>query len=61
MAVKGPQSSIGKPGIDHILSAEQNGEINEDNMLYMIENVNAAGKSEMNTSMENLVEYDDQY
>ncbi|KAG0630560.1 hypothetical protein M758_1G187600 [Ceratodon purpureus] len=43
VAVKGPQSSIGKPGIDHILSAEQNGEINEDNMLYMIENVNAAG------------------
>ena len=33
-----------KCAIDHILDAQQKGEINEDNVLYIIENINAAGK-----------------
>jgi hypothetical protein len=32
-----------KCAIDHILEAEQKGEINEDNVLYIIENINVAG------------------
>jgi hypothetical protein len=44
VAVQGPHPSTEKAGIDHILAAEQNGEINEENILYMVENVNAAGK-----------------
>lgn len=43
VAVQGPHPSTKKAGIDHILAAEQNGEINEENILYMVENVNAAG------------------
>lgn len=44
LAVKGPDSSITKAaGIDYILDAQNKGEIDEDNVLYMIENVNAAG------------------
>ena len=33
-----------KCAIDHILDAEQKGEINEDNVLYIVENINVAGK-----------------
>lgn len=29
--------------IDHILDAQQKGEINEDNVLYIVENINVAG------------------
>lgn len=29
--------------IDHILEAEKKGEINEDNVLYIVENINVAG------------------
>lgn len=34
-----------KCAIDHILDAEQKGEINEDNVLYIVENINVAGNS----------------
>lgn len=30
--------------IDHILEAEKNGEINEKNVLYIVENINVAGE-----------------
>ena len=30
-------------GVDHILEAQRNGEINEDNVLYIVENMNVAG------------------
>lgn len=30
-------------GIDHILDAERKGEINYDNVLYIVENINVAG------------------
>lgn len=33
-----------KCAIDHILEAQQKGEINEDNVLYIVENINVAGK-----------------
>lgn len=29
--------------MDHILEAQQKGEINEDNVLYIVENINVAG------------------
>lgn len=29
--------------VDHILEAEKKGEINEDNVLYIVENINVAG------------------
>jgi hypothetical protein len=29
--------------IDHILEAQEKGEINEDNVLYIVENINVAG------------------
>jgi hypothetical protein len=32
-----------KCAIDHILEAQEKGEINEDNVLYIIENINVAG------------------
>lgn len=35
---------MGSAGIDHILEAQQMGEINEDNVRYIIENMNIAGK-----------------
>lgn len=31
--------------IDHILEAQDKGEINEDNVLYIVENINVAGKN----------------
>ncbi|ESQ51604.1 hypothetical protein EUTSA_v10016544mg [Eutrema salsugineum] len=38
-----PSGSEGlKCAIDHILEAQQNGEINEDNVLYIVENINVA-------------------
>lgn len=33
--------------IDHILDAQQKGEINEDNVLYIVENINVAGEFSM--------------
>lgn len=33
-----------KCAMDHILDAQQKGEINEDNVLYIVENINVAGK-----------------
>ena len=38
-----PPSNDEKCAIDHILDAQKNGEINEDNVLYIIENINVAG------------------
>jgi trans-cinnamate 4-monooxygenase len=36
-------SNVGdKVAIDHILEAQENGEINEDNVLYIVENINVA-------------------
>jgi len=32
-----------KCAIDHILDAQKKGEINEDNVLYIVENINVAG------------------
>ena len=44
LTVKGPHSSTTKAaGIDYILDAQKKGEIDEDNVLHMIENVNSAG------------------
>lgn len=34
-------------GIDHILEAQQKGEINNDNVLYVVENMNIAGVFQM--------------
>ena len=34
-----------KCAIDHILDAQKKGEINEDNVLYIVENINVAGKT----------------
>lgn len=42
--MKGAQSDADKCAIDHILDAQKKGEINEDNVLYIIENINVAGK-----------------
>ena len=40
-----PTGSTGglKCAIDHILEAQKKGEINEDNVLYIVENINVAG------------------
>ena len=35
---------MGKAGIDHILEAEEKGEINKDNVLYLVEGMNVAGR-----------------
>ena len=40
-----PPSNDEKVAIDHILEAQKNGEINEDNVLYIIENINVAGRA----------------
>ena len=37
-----PTGSV-KYAIDHILEAEEKGEINADNVLYIVENINVAG------------------
>lgn len=37
--------SNGKCAMDHILDAQNKGEINEDNVLYIVENINVAGNS----------------
>lgn len=39
-----------KCAIDHILEAQQKGEINEDNVLYIVENINVAGNFPLNLS-----------
>jgi len=39
-------------GIDHILEAEEKGEINEDNVLYIVENINVAAIETTLWSME---------
>jgi hypothetical protein len=39
-----------KCAIDHILEAQEKGEINEDNVLYIIENINVAGMPSFSSS-----------
>ncbi|KAI3461732.1 hypothetical protein Pfo_018395 [Paulownia fortunei] len=41
-STKGIDNNGLKCGIDHFLQAQQNGEINEDNVLYIVENMNVA-------------------
>ncbi|XP_077214532.1 trans-cinnamate 4-monooxygenase [Tasmannia lanceolata] len=41
-STRGSKSSELKCAIDHILDAQQKGEINEDNVLYIVENINVA-------------------
>lgn len=41
-----------KCAIDHILEAQQKGEINEDNVLYIVENINVAAIETTLWSME---------
>eukprot|EP01018_Ginkgo_biloba_P023814 Gb_25026 [translate_table: standard] len=44
-SVKGSTHIVGselKCAVDHILNAEKKGEINEDNVLYIVENINVA-------------------
>ena len=43
-STKGANNEGLKCAIDHILEAQQKGEINEDNVLYIVENINVAGK-----------------
>ena len=42
-STKAASSNEVKCAIDHILEAEDKGEINEDNVLYIVENINVAG------------------
>lgn len=41
-SVNPPKSDAEKCAIDHILEAQKKGEINEDNVLYIVENINVA-------------------
>ncbi|KAG0578998.1 hypothetical protein M758_4G053400 [Ceratodon purpureus] len=41
-SVNPPKSEAEKCAIDHILEAQKKGEINEDNVLYIVENINVA-------------------
>ncbi|EPS58735.1 cinnamate 4-hydroxylase, partial [Genlisea aurea] len=45
-------NGVDKCAMDHILEAEQRGEINEDNVLYVVENLNIAATETMVWSME---------
>ena len=42
---KTPSNNELKCAVDHILDAQQKGEISEDNVLYIVENINVAGES----------------
>ncbi|KAE9460913.1 hypothetical protein C3L33_07182, partial [Rhododendron williamsianum] len=42
--------SNGKCAMDHILEAQNKGEINEDNVLYIVENINVAGQPKIDTA-----------
>jgi hypothetical protein len=46
-----------KCATDHILEAQQKGEINEDNVLYIIENINVAGMHVQSFSSSSLFMY----
>ncbi len=43
LSVLGPKAQSEKCGMDHILDAQSKGEISEDNVLYIVENINVAG------------------
>ncbi len=45
LSVVSPTEQFEKCGMDHILDAQSKGEINEDNVLYIVENINVAGMS----------------
>ncbi|GLJ10546.1 hypothetical protein SUGI_0130190 [Cryptomeria japonica] len=51
-STKGPVSMSEKVAIDHILEAQDKGEINEDNVLYIVENINVAAIETTLWSME---------
>ncbi|CAM6036058.1 unnamed protein product [Sphagnum compactum] len=42
LSVVSPTEQFEKCGMDHILDAQSKGEINEDNVLYIVENINVA-------------------
>ncbi|CAM6045004.1 unnamed protein product [Sphagnum compactum] len=42
LSVLGPKAQSEKCGMDHILDAQSKGEISEDNVLYIVENINVA-------------------
>jgi trans-cinnamate 4-monooxygenase len=42
LSVVSPTEQVEKCGMDHILDAQSKGEINEDNVLYIVENINVA-------------------
>lgn len=48
--MKGPEA-VEECGIDHILEAEKNGEINEANIIYLIENLNGAGTGDFTADL----------
>ncbi|KAH9305800.1 hypothetical protein KI387_010204 [Taxus chinensis] len=51
-STRGPVSLNEKVAIDHILEAQDKGEINEDNVLYIVENINVAAIETTLWSME---------
>lgn len=42
-SIKSVDNKSLKCAIDHIIEAQEKGEINEDNVLYIVENINVAG------------------
>uniref|UniRef100_A0A0D6QVB7 Cinnamate 4-hydroxylase n=1 Tax=Araucaria cunninghamii TaxID=56994 RepID=A0A0D6QVB7_ARACU len=51
-STRGPVAMNDKVAIDHILEAQDKGEINEDNVLYIVENINVAAIETTLWSME---------
>nr|USH99604.1 cinnamate 4-hydroxylase [Cephalotaxus hainanensis] len=51
-SINGPVNMNEKVAIDHILEAQDKGEINEDNVLYIVENINVAAIETTLWSME---------
>lgn len=43
MATSGDRNKL-RCAMDHILEAEKNGEITSENVIYIVENINVAGK-----------------
>lgn len=50
-----PPSNEEKCAIDHILDAQNKGEITEDNVLYIIENINVAGMLQATDLLMNIL------
>jgi hypothetical protein len=51
------QSGEIRCAMDHILEAERKGEINHDNVLYIVENINVAGKTHKENTQGVLYRY----